>query len=269
MLDKMLQMIPDAFAKSKESNLGKIFILLNDELGKLNGTAKKVEAWRDIDSAEGKTLELIGNDYEQHRGQDGDSLYRFMIKSKIEQSQSNGTFNELINVICRTINCLPEDVDIVSGRLFDNAGGYVGEPLAIEVKSVPMSFFRNTDIKVSSFVESLQSSVATGVRIVSIAIEAVTTLEINHKRTVYKFRYDLAGDGLRAGETPYESTLGMVSFHDFETAYKNEGFVVQTPLMGEEPSVNRLADINSGFVTPGVSTNAYSYEVSFSGEDDF
>lgn len=306
MLSKMLNMIPDALAKSKESNFGKVFVILSNELEKAKQAAEKIEEWRDIDLAEGKTLDQIGNDYEQHRGQDGDSLYRFMIKSKIEQSQSNGTFNELINVICRTINCQPEDVNIVAGRFYDALGNYAGEPLAIEIKSVPMRFFVDSGIKVSAFIDSVRSSAAAGVRIISISIEYITNVEIQHKRTLYRITYDgFAGDGSLTGETPGVNTVGAYGSTNIELNQLSKGFVMQNPLTGEAPFQNTLAafsineiemnqdsdgfvfnsspegltgevpfqntltDVNKNQAVPEIETKSYAYEVSFSGEDDF
>lgn len=306
MLSKMLNMIPDAFAKTKESNFGKVFIILSNELEKAKQAAETIEEWRDIDLAEGKTLDRIGNDYEQHRGQDGDSLYRFMIKSKIEQSQSNGTFNELINVICRTINCQPEDVNIVAGRFYDALGNYTGEPLAIEINSVPMRFFVDSGIKVSAFIDSVRSSAAAGVRIISISIEYITNVEIQHKRTLYRITYDgFTGDNVYTGETPGVNTIGVYESVSIDLSHENKGFVMQNPLTGEAPFQNTLAafsineiemnqdsdgfvfdsspegltgevpfqnkltDINENQSVPEIETTSYAYEVSFSGEDDF
>ena len=270
MLSKMLEMIPDAFAKTKDSNFGKVFVILSDELEKARQVAEKIESWRDIDLATGKTLDLIGKDYEQHRGRDGDSLYRFMIKSKIEQSQSNGTFDELINVICRTINCQPEDVDIIPGRFYDEMGEYTGEPLAIEIKSVPMRFFIDSGIKVSAFIDSVRSSTAAGVRIISISIECITKMEVEFKRTAYKIKYDgFTGDNSLTGESPDIATIGTLNQRELSIDYTSAGFVIQPPLIGEEPFVNRVAGFRTQSSVPEISTTAYSYEVDFSGENDF
>ncbi|MCI3027678.1 hypothetical protein LMF32_00820 [Desemzia sp. C1] len=294
MLKKMLNMIPEAFSNLPESNFGKIFVLIEQQLTKVKETAQTIEEWHDMDLAKGATLNKIGDDYEVIRGSDDDYLYRFRIKSKIATAQSNGTYDEIINVICKTVNADPKDVSVIA---------YENEPLAIQVEKVPIDYFNDTGIKISSFVDSVRAAVAAGVRVESIIIESPSAMEIQHKRTIYTIKYGaFSGDGtfsgefpyeiLKAdinnnkteieqstnrylfdipltGETPYEIKLGQVVRETVSNGLKTEAFVIHHPLNGEEPNVNKVGDFNDNIVSPGIYTKPYAIEFKFSGEDDF
>ncbi|MFL2132998.1 hypothetical protein [Desemzia sp. FAM 23990] len=294
MLKKMLNMIPEAFSNLPESNFGKILILMDHQLMKVKETAQTIEEWHDMDLAKGSTLNKIGNDYEVIRGSDNDYLYRFRIKSKIATAQSNGTFDEIINVICKSINANPEDVSVIV---------YENEPLAIQIEKVPIKYFNDTGIKISSFVDSVRDAVAAGVRVESIVIESASLMEIQHKRTVYTIKYgSFSGDGTLSGETPYEVfkarvsdktveiehatkdsvivyplsgekpyvvNLAQVSKKDIDLNARTDSFVIHYPLNGEKPYVNIKGDINNNSVNPGTNAESYKIEFKFSGEDDF
>ncbi|MEG3016085.1 MAG: hypothetical protein RR820_05835, partial [Carnobacterium sp.] len=96
MLNKMLSMIPDAFAKTKETNFGKLFIILSEQVNGVTQTVEKIENWRSIDEAKGIVLDKIGADLEQYRGMADDEIYRLLIKSRIIRAQSSGTFDDII-----------------------------------------------------------------------------------------------------------------------------------------------------------------------------
>ena len=258
---KMLEMIPEAFANLPESNFGKIFLLLDSQLSKVKETAETIEQWHDMDLAEGATLDRIGEDYEVVRGSDNDYLYRFRIKSKIATAQSNGTFDEIINVICKTINADPKDVSVIK---------YKNEPLAIQVESVPIKYFNDTGIKISSFVESVRAAAAAGVRVESIVIESANFMEIQYKRTLYRILYQsFAGDGTLSGEFPYESYKSGISENNVEVAQEAKAFVIHIPLTGENPFVNTVSDINNKEIEPGYKSESFRVIYPLAGDDNF
>lgn len=170
MLNKMLKMIPDAFSKTKESNFGKLFILLNSQLDPVVKTAEKIEDWRSINKAEGDVLNAIGSDLEQYRGLADDEIYRLLIKSRIIRAQSSGTFNDIIEAICATVNCIPDQISVIAAKESQDAN-LKNEPLAIVIEKTPLGSLNAIGMNVGTFTKIVEHSVMAGVRVISINLE--------------------------------------------------------------------------------------------------
>ncbi|MFA7468897.1 MAG: hypothetical protein WCY82_11640, partial [Desulfotomaculaceae bacterium] len=90
-LQRMLDRLPDVFNKAKDGNIGKLFYVMAEEMFALKETFRRIDDWRDVDEAQGTTLDLIGGNVDQVRGQLIDETYRILIKSKIIRNMSDGT----------------------------------------------------------------------------------------------------------------------------------------------------------------------------------
>lgn len=100
--EQLLEKLTDVYNKSPASAVSKIIRILSDELDEVNQTLETVEEWRDIDQAEGKTLDLIGQNVGQTRNNLTDEQLRLYIKTKIRANLSKGdieTINELARLI--------------------------------------------------------------------------------------------------------------------------------------------------------------------------
>ncbi|MFS7439819.1 hypothetical protein [Carnobacterium maltaromaticum] len=170
MLNKMLGMIPDAFAKTKETNFGKLFIILNQQITSLTQTLEKVENWRSIDEARGIVLDKIGADLEQYRGLADDEIYRLLIKSRIIRAQSSGTFDDIIRAICATVDCQPSDISVIAATE-SNDLNLNDEPLAVVIERTPLGSLNTIGMNVGTFTKIVEHSVMAGVRVISINLE--------------------------------------------------------------------------------------------------
>ena len=170
MLNKMLGMIPDAFAKTKETNFGKLFIILNQQITSLTQTLEKVENWRSIDEARGTVLDKIGADLEQYRGLADDEIYRLLIKSRIIRAQSSGTFDDIIRAICATVDCQPSDISVIAATE-SNDLNLNDEPLAVVIERTPLGSLNAIGMNVGTFTKIVEHSVMAGVRVISINLE--------------------------------------------------------------------------------------------------
>lgn len=170
MLNKMLSMIPDAFAKTKETNFGKLFIILSEQVNGVTQTVEKIENWRSIDEAKGIVLDKIGADLEQYRGMADDEIYRLLIKSRIIRAQSSGTFDDIIRAICATVNCQPTDISVISA-VESKDTKISDEPLAIVIEKTPLGALNAIGMNVGTFTKIVEHSVMAGVRVISINLE--------------------------------------------------------------------------------------------------
>jgi len=99
--EDMLNRLTDAYNKAKTSNIGKLLQLAADELVSVELALREIERQRDIDEAEGYTLERIGRNVKELRGGNDDNDYRDFIKTKIRANLSAGeieTINEVTTV---------------------------------------------------------------------------------------------------------------------------------------------------------------------------
>lgn len=154
----MLSMIPDAFAKTKETNFGKLFIILSEQVNGVTQTVEKIENWRSIDEAKGIVLDKIGADLEQYRGMADDEIYRLLIKSRI------------IRAICATVNCQPTDISVISA-VESKDTKISDEPLAIVIEKTPLGALNAIGMNVGTFIKIVEHSVMAGVRVISINLE--------------------------------------------------------------------------------------------------
>ncbi|MEK4718113.1 hypothetical protein NST66_11095 [Priestia sp. FSL W8-0524] len=96
----MISKLTDLFTKNENSNIGKIIRVFSDELEQVQATLEKTEQWRDIDDAEGTTLDLIGENVGQMRDNSSDEQFRLLIKTKIFSNLSVGDI-ESVNQLLR------------------------------------------------------------------------------------------------------------------------------------------------------------------------
>ena len=167
----MLRRLTDVFRKDPDSNIGKLMAIFAEQLQKLEQTVQRVEEWRDIDKAEGTTLDRIGENVGQPRGVATDEIYRILIKSKIARNLSKGDINTIITVLATALNTDPSEIRIV--ELYNDP--VAPEPAAISIIQLPLKRINEVGMDPTQFARIVQRTVAAGVRVG--VIELVGTFE--------------------------------------------------------------------------------------------
>lgn len=90
--------LTDNYRKDKDSNNYKLLDLGHQEHKEIMRILRLVEAWRDMDNAEGFTLDKIGKNVLELRGGRNDHEYRKAIKIKIRGNLSAGTIEDLNDI---------------------------------------------------------------------------------------------------------------------------------------------------------------------------
>jgi hypothetical protein len=160
-LTDFIRKLTGVFTKNENSDVGKMVLLLSEQIDLLNDTFTKIEAWRDIDAAEGTTLDLIGSNVGQQRGKTNDDLLRILIKARIARNSSDGTFNNVINALTRSINADPSKIKIRA--LYDE-----GEPGALIIEGIPLGEINKAGMTALQFGYIAEQIVAAGLKISSI-----------------------------------------------------------------------------------------------------
>lgn len=165
----MLSKLTDVFKKSTGSNNEKLFTLVQTELESLSDTASKVEIWRDIDKAKGKSLNYLGENVGQNRGRATDEVYRVLIRGKVARNASDGSINRMIDAIASSLQCPSSDIQIINAN--DSESPDEHEPATIIIKHIPLDALNNTGLSTNQFLQIVDSVRSGGVRVAYVNLE--------------------------------------------------------------------------------------------------
>lgn len=157
----MIRRLTDVFAKNPDSNIGKLMSIMADQLSRIQETVQRVEEWRDIDKAQGTTLDRIGENVGQTRGVATDEIFRILIKSKIARNLSKGDINTIITVLSTALDTDPSEIKIE--ELY--ADPIAPEPAAISLIALPIDRINEVGMNPAQFARIVQRTVAAGVRV--------------------------------------------------------------------------------------------------------
>lgn len=153
----VIRKLTDVYAKNPNSYVGRTLLLLTEQLNQIEAEANKVEQWRNIDIAEGTTLDEVGAERGQSRGQVTDEVMRALIKTKIAQNNSDGTVPFIINFISLLLKIPTSEVIITSLA-------EVGKSATLHV-NVPADSVVPTGLSLRQFGQLLNAVAASGVRV--------------------------------------------------------------------------------------------------------
>jgi len=152
-LERMLLRLPDVYSHDTNSNLGKLLALPSDEITEIQDTLGKVLLGRQIDEAEGETLDLLGRDLGEPRSGRNDEVYRQYLAVAVIRIFSRGEPGRL-----------NEASQILLGDAFLgireawNDDGYDNEPAAVIARYRPAK-------EQDYYLDVLRQIVAQGIRV--------------------------------------------------------------------------------------------------------
>ena len=97
--NKLIDRITDNYRRDENSNVSKFMKLAAFHIQENENLLEKIRDWRDIDQAEGVTLDYIGRNIGQDRDGFDDNLFRVMIKARIIRNNSDGSIPTIIRFI--------------------------------------------------------------------------------------------------------------------------------------------------------------------------
>lgn len=152
---KLLSRLPDNLNKSPNSNISKLMQLVAHHSQEKRDLLNRIDEWRDIDKAEGETLDRIGRNVQQPRGQASDEVYRIMIKARIIRNLSNGSINTIIEYLSLLLQIDKQQVQVK--ELWQE-----GRDATINV-TVPVDAITKTGLTLSQFGQLIGLITANGV----------------------------------------------------------------------------------------------------------
>lgn len=175
--------LPDVYRKDKDSNNYKILEIERFAVNQLRQTLSEIENILDFNNARGKTLDNWGKRLGQARGVATDEKYLLMIKARVARDLSIGSYPDIVNAICLTLNCEPSEVVIVEDA----------EPCAVKIVTLPLETVNSAGLSSSQLVAIVQSLLPAGVKLSSFTFDG--TFELAHS---YE---DMTVDGEKKGLT--------------------------------------------------------------------
>jgi hypothetical protein len=157
----MLSRFADVFNKNPSSNIGKLIGILYGQMDELNTLLEKVHEWRDIDQAQGTTLDRIGQNVIQPRGVATDEVYRVLLKSKIARNLSKTDMNTIIRVLALALDCDYKDIQIQEKFSDPNEP----EPASLSLIRMPMKRLNEVGMSPRQFAKIIEKTVAAGVSV--------------------------------------------------------------------------------------------------------
>lgn len=163
-IDPAIKDLPPSFDRSTGSNNWKMMQLVEQPIGAGEKRLDMLLKMRSLDTAEGGFLDRIGNLIGVYRGQMDDDFYRRMIYARLARRHTDGTINQIYDVISVILSAHPHEFWV---RPLWNV---TGEPMAIEVLNVPAIYIDSQE-KEAMLLDQVRASVAAPTRVASIQFQ--------------------------------------------------------------------------------------------------
>ncbi|MCE5168961.1 hypothetical protein LQV63_06520 [Paenibacillus profundus] len=194
-LNDVMAMLPDVIAKE-----GSRFAILVDvwlqQINEIGATVQRMSAWKSIEQAEGATLDMIGGNLGQPRGQATDEVYRLLLRSKLARMNASGNLDSVIEVLALALNAEPGEFRL-SERYNDPVNP---EPAAIHVNEVPYEKLSGMGLSPSQFVSLVERLVAAGVRVGQVELTGTFALSSVYD-SLERDEHGLADEAMTVGGT--------------------------------------------------------------------
>lgn len=163
--DEMIKMLPDAYRKDKNSNNYKLFKMLDSNIEEISFTQEKIREYHCLDLAQGKALDLFGENLGLERKGLSDDVYRVLLKAKVLRNQGTGSLNNTTELIAYALN-----TDISNIKLSEDfeTGGKRGY---VTINNIPLTTLNNIGMSITEYEEMMKSIIPIGIGL------SVTNLE--------------------------------------------------------------------------------------------
>lgn len=217
--DEMIKMLPDAYKKDKDSNNYKMFKILDSNIEELSLTQERIREYHCLDLAEGKALDLFGENLGLERKGLSDDVYRVLLKAKVLRNQGTGSLNNTTELIAYALNTSVSNIKLSEDFETGGRSGY------ITINNIPLTTLNNIGMSITEYEEMMKSIIPIGIGLsvtnlegtFSFAIGDGTVLE-EDENTGFADDNQIKGGTLGAtvGSTVSYSIIKMPIFGDVE-----------------------------------------------------
>lgn len=157
--DNHVKNLPDAYLKTPESNNAKLLAIEKEAVDLLRADTRAIYDSIDLELATGATLDMYGEMLGQDRGTATDEQYRALLKSRIIRNLSGADHDSIVNAICITFGCSPEEI-----RLEETDG-----ECAVVLSGIPYASINKINIDLTTAVQIVKMLIPAGVRFDALA----------------------------------------------------------------------------------------------------
>ena len=192
--DNLAKNLPDCYKKDITSNNYKILEIERYATADLRKCLYEIESILDIDNASGAVLDAYGERFGQPRGRATDEQYRIMIKSKIARNLSGCSYKGIVDAICVSFGCSPDDVHIAESDT---------SPMAVSVEKAPLTAIINAGFTTMQAYQIIKSLLPAAIELEAVSFEG--TFEFSDNENDYD---ETAGFADKDGEPFDEDIIG-------------------------------------------------------------
>ena len=151
--DEYIKNLPDCYNKEKTSNNYKIMQLLKYDDDKFRDVLGELFDSLDLNKARADTLRLYGEMVGQNRGLSTDEQFLILIKTKIARNTCNGTYQSVVDCICRILNCKPSEILLEEHT----------SPATVVLSNVPLGTIIAAGLTPNQFTKMIESLLPAGI----------------------------------------------------------------------------------------------------------
>jgi len=155
----------DCYSKSEFSNNFKLLELERLAVNDFRTNLKELQSILEIDKATGITLDQYGDMVGMERGSLTDDQYLIMIKAKIMQNLSNGSYPSVLNALSISFGCSPSEINIKESD----------DPCKVKAVSLPLSAIVNKGLSIEKTNQIIEQLLPVGIMLETYLYEGTFT----------------------------------------------------------------------------------------------
>lgn len=167
----MLNKTTISFNHDDDSNLSSLFYIKARSINRIGNQLNKMFNWQDINQAEGKVLDDIGNDYGISRTDNDDDFFRFLLNNARIKNHTDGSVDSLIRLVSVSLQANYDEFHVKAGH--ENNG----ENLTISIEDIPNKYNQDAR-KTKMLMKNLEASIVAGVRLVAVSFQEYNKNEL-------------------------------------------------------------------------------------------
>ena len=195
----ILKYFTSNYDKQPTSNIAKVTGIISSEVVELKELYNTVELYDDVDKATGKSLDLIGRNILQYRGGVTDEIYRALIKTKIARDRSDGTYNNILQVLSMALN-------IDKSTLIMEEVADAPYP-CIRMTGIPADTLSSMGMTTDQLIDIIDGMISAGIKLLTVTFEG-TFAYVEELISSAEFGFAEIGDITDLDNNPAGGTAG-------------------------------------------------------------
>lgn len=154
-IKNMMQRLTFNYNKLPSGNVYKLFSIISEEFQQIKATFDTISDWKNLDAAQGTTLDEIGVLVQEQRNGQNDEQYRLKLRFKMARNKSTSDINSIISSLSLILGLPKKDIRIYASD----------EPASYRLV-FPIEKLRKSEITTNEVIGLAESISAAGVRVI-------------------------------------------------------------------------------------------------------